>query len=360
MRTDMNEALTGALHRRAETGSAIDPALLLESASVQGRRLRRRRRMWAIAGSALGATAAIAVAVTALPGMPGRPVLQPDAAPHSSAAAPQPSASAPGQGFGMPPATGLPGALARPDLVGTDPMVLHFSIDDLIGDATSATWSSAKDLENAQFFAPPSTSFMVSVARRQKDLGDSRAGSAPETVAVNGAPGTLATAKAGKKQQWMVTWQPVAGVWARASVSGTSRDAALRMAEGVRFDRATRCAVPFRLATIPAGMAVRQCSVQLTNGPRPALQEAGLWVGDDRRFAWFSATPVTSPGFEPTMTIGTHRVLHTQQTWLFADEPYLVQLSTAVGGNGPIPDSAARSLIAGFRTAGKPDDPATW
>jgi hypothetical protein len=60
------------------------------------------------------------------------------------------------------------------------------------------------------------------------------------------------------------------------------------------------------------------------------------------------------------MTVGRRRVLYAQQTWLFTDGPYEAQLSTAVGGNGPIPDSAARTLIAGFESVGKPDKPAAW
>jgi hypothetical protein len=68
----------------------------------------------------------------------------------------------------------------------------------------------------------------------------------------------------------------------------------------------------------------------------------------------------TPPKWKATMTVGPHRMLYTQQTWLFVDEPYAAQLSTAVGGNGPIPDSAARTLIAGFESVGRPDEPATW
>jgi hypothetical protein len=120
--------------------------------------------------------------------------------------------------------------------------------------------------------------------------------------------------------------------------------------------------VPFRLTSIPAGMAVRQCSISLTRqAPRPRLDQAGLWVGDDRRYAWLNVTTTdTPPKWKANMTVGPHRVLHTQQTWLFDDGPYAAQLSTAVGGNGPIPDSAARTLIAGFESVGRPDRPATW
>jgi hypothetical protein len=353
MSTDLNERLSGTLYQRAATGPAVDPALLLTSASAKGRRLRRRRRVWTTTGSALAATAAVAITVAALPGMRDRAVSQPAATASSSLA--------PRSALRMPPATGVPGALTRPDLVGTDPAVLHFSIDDLTAEATSVQWSAAKDLENAQFVAAESQTFMISVARRQKDLGASRTGSAPEMVVVNGAQGTLTTAKAGKRQLLTVTWQPVANLWAQATASGTSRDEALRMAETVRFDRTTRCAVPFRLESIPAGMAIRQCTVHLTDdASRPHLTEADLWVGDDERYAWFAVSPGTSPGFEPTMTVGPHRVLHTQETWVFADEPYIAQLSTAVGGNGPISNTEAQELIAGFRTVGEPNDPSTW
>jgi hypothetical protein len=354
MRTDLDQLVVATLHRRAEAGPEIDPASLLCSASVRGRR-RRRRRHWAAAAGAFGAAAAVAIGVTAVPGMPKRPASLPTAVP-------QPSASAPSNDLRMPPATGQPGALARPDLVGTDPSVLHFSIDDLTGEATTVRWSSAPDHENAELSGPGTTAFMISAVRSRKDFGQTRAGTSPEPIIVNGVWGTRETVKAGKIQQVVITWQPVAGLWAQAMVWGTSDDAAHRMVETVRFDRATRCAVPFRLTSIPAGMAVRQCSVSLTRQAlRPRLEYAGLWVGDDERYAWCDVKPYdTPPKWKANTTVGAYRVLHAQQTWLFTDKPYVALLSTEGGGNGPIPDSAVRTLIAGFESVGRPDRPATW
>jgi hypothetical protein len=74
-----------------------------------------------------------------------------------------------------------------------------------------------------------------------------------------------------------------------AATEVTEREAMWRL-------RADPCQNPFRLTSIPAGMAVRQCSISLTRQvPRPRLEQAGLWVGDDERYAWLSVIAVDTP-----------------------------------------------------------------
>jgi len=348
MPTDLDTMLGDSLHRRAAAGAPVDPALLLDAAVSQGRRLRRGRRL-AVTGSAFLATVAIAAGVAALPDKPDR------TAPVTASAGPSTAASEPADGVVRMPAAGKPGALARPDLVGTDPAVLHFSVDDLIGAAKSVKWTSARDLESVEIDRTDSVSALVVVARRKEDFGQSGSSDA-ESVVVQGRSGTLATLR-GKAGNFIVTWSPGAGFWAEVMVYDTTREEAVRTAEAVRFDRSTSCLVPLRLTTIPAGMAVQQCSVTLN---ADGFEGAGLWVGNQHRYAWFDVAPKGSPGFKPTLQVGPHRVLNAQDNWLFTDGPYLLTLNTAVGGGGPISQSAARALVAGSRTVGKPDDPATW
>jgi len=348
MPTNLDSMLGESLHRQAEAGTPVDPALLLDSARSQGQRLRRGRRL-AVTGGAFVATVAIATGVATLPGGSDR------AAPAPGTALPSTVASEPAGGVVRMPAAGQPGALARPDLVGTDPAVLHFSVDDMIGAAKSVKWTSARDLESVEIDRTDSASALVVVARRKEDFGQARSSDA-ESVVVQGRSGTLATLQ-GEAGNFILTWSPGAGFWAELMVYGTTREEAVRTAEAVRFDRSTSCVVPLRLTAMPAGMAVQQCSVTLN---ADGFEGAGLWVGDQHRYAWFDAAPKGSPKFKPTLTVGPHRVLNAQDTWLFTDGPYLLTLNTAVGGGGPISQSAARTLVAGSRTVGEPDDPATW
>ena len=348
MSADLDTMLGESLHRHAEAGTPVDPALLLDSARGKGRRVRRNRRL-AVTGSAFVATVAIAAGVAALPGKPER------SGPVPAATGPSTAASEPAGWVLRMPAARQPGALARPDLVGTDPAVLHFSVDDMIGAAKSVKWTSARDLESVEIDRTDSASALVVVARRKEDFGQSRSSDA-ESVVVQGRTGTLATIR-GNAGNFIVTWSPGAGFWAEVMVYGTTREEAVRTAEAVRFDRSTSCVVPLRLTAMPAGMAVQQCSVTLN---ADGFEGAGLWVGDQHRYAWFDAAPKGSPKFKPTLTVGPHRVLNAQDTWLFTDGPYLLTLNTAVGGGGPISQSAARTLVAGSRTVGEPDDPATW
>jgi hypothetical protein len=262
----------------------------------------------------------------------------------------------------MPPATDQPGAASRPDLVGTDTSVLHFSINRMTGGAESASWASAGDIESAEFFGTDgTTSFMVNAARSKGDLGKPPTAGDAQEVTVNGRPATMSEAT--DPGTWIVTWQPTDGFWAQAFASGYDRAEALQLAGSVRFDQATRCVVPFRLTAIPPGLAVRQCTVTLTSsGPHPGLQEARWQVGDGRRHASFSVGNgrETSKLFRGEVTVGPYRVLRQSGTWVFLARPYFVQLMTAEGGHGPIPESAARTLIAGFRPVGTPEDPTSW
>ncbi|HEY7272578.1 MAG TPA: hypothetical protein VH502_07575 [Actinoplanes sp.] len=360
MTTDLDELLADSLQRRAG-GADVDPAALLNSAVERGRRIRRRRRV-VVAGSAFVATAAVVVGLAVAAGMPRPPAPAQSAGP-APAPSVVPSTAEPHHGaLWMPPAADQPGALSRPDLVGSDTSVLHFSINGMTEGAESARWASSKDFENAEFFNAAGTkSFAVNVARSSDDFGKPSTVGDAQAVTVNGRPATIAAmTHAGT---WIVTWQPADGFWAQAFSSGYDRADALRLAGSIRFDQATRCVVPFRLTAMPPGLAVQQCTVSLSNsGPHPGLQDAFLQVGDGRRYADMSAYngQDASKAFRGDVTVGRYRVLRQGGTWVFLAKPYFGNLSTEVGGHGPIPESAARALIAGFRPVGTPDDPLSW
>src|SRR6202034_1668093 len=67
---------------------------------------------------------------------------------------------------------------------------------------------------------------------------------------------------------YTLQWQPVPGLWARLQSDGSTLAEALQAAAAVRFDQATRCAQPFAVGAVPAGLKVRYCQVAL-NDPAP-------------------------------------------------------------------------------------------
>ncbi|MFD0591908.1 hypothetical protein ACFQZ4_04505 [Catellatospora coxensis] len=68
------------------------------------------------------------------------------------------------------------------------------------------------------------------------------------------------------QQETTVRWQPVARVDVVVSVRGEIEPAdVLAFATGLRFDRASRCAVPLRLGDLPSGARVTGCAFRLSN-----------------------------------------------------------------------------------------------
>ncbi|MEV6494357.1 hypothetical protein AB0M20_37915, partial [Actinoplanes sp. NPDC051633] len=243
MHTDLEDALRGSLQRQAGS-DAIDVSSLLSSAETRGRRWRRRRATAAAAGLVVAAVAMpIGVTVVSDRRMP-----TPSA--ESSAAMRQ-------QDLRMDPAAGVPGAVERPEAVGTDPWVLHFSINDLTSQATYAGWSSMPGRERARVRGPGAMSFEIEIAKDSSSLKALAGRTKSKAVEVGGRKGALVTpAGNGPQRSFQLTWQPTTGVWARAIASGVTRAKVLQMAEAVRFDKSTRCRLPFRLGRIPAEMTV--------------------------------------------------------------------------------------------------------
>jgi hypothetical protein len=98
-----------------------------------------------------------------------------------------------------------------------------------------------------------------------------------ENVTVDGRPATLAHNADGAPGSRLATlrWQSVAGVWAQVRATfgdgpggsrATDRSALVMAAGWVRFDQAYRCAVGFRLASVPPGAQLTRCGLTMSAG----------------------------------------------------------------------------------------------
>ena len=211
----------------------------------------------------------------------------------------------------LPSPAGVPGAIADPGLVATDPRVIHFDVNALASAAWRVTWSSTGSYESAdverddfQAYAavarvrtavPPANSFS---AREKGRGGGQTTWSTPSAVDIGGVTGTYTVGtphlRAGRPGRadiriWSLIWQPTPGLWAVVEVQTTSLEHALAAAGLVRFDRATRCALPFRIGSPPPGAGMLSCSVSLADGRATGAGAAGgfaeaeLTYGDGAR-----------------------------------------------------------------------------
>ena len=259
MPTDLDQLITQSVHQRADSPVPLDPAGLMRTAIAKGRRIRTRRRV-AKAVVAVVAVAGIAVAGTLVP---RRDTVSPLPAPDPS------DSSTPTGNLGVLPDAGdQPGAAARPDLVATDPRVMHFSVDTFAKNTWRATWYSGPDFESVEI---GQTRWMttVMVARsaaglkkgRQLFAANRTIMSAPAAVTIGGRPGT--SSRAVGLDYWSLTWQPVDGLWAAIDTQADSLDDAIAQAGKIRLDQAKRCVLPFWIGARTGATPLVSCSVAM-------------------------------------------------------------------------------------------------
>ncbi|MBU8856750.1 MULTISPECIES: hypothetical protein [unclassified Micromonospora] len=253
--TDLDQRITSALREHAE--GEIDTGRLLRRSRALGRRRQVRRR--ATAGTALalvgvlGLTGAIRADVGGLAGRMPWTAATPEVAPPP-----------------VPPlADGAPGALQRPDLVGTDPRTLHLGLDT--GRARYLGWSvhSSNRVESIRFSVGGGQPVLIEVSPQAQALDDAQVlGFSEDTV-----PGAVAfdgsTLRVGEAPGGLVTWwRPAPGLYARAAMLGSDQATLKRAVDAVRWDEARRCGGPVRLTTLPANAAVTGCSVDAAAFPK--------------------------------------------------------------------------------------------
>ncbi|GGO08326.1 hypothetical protein [Micromonospora parathelypteridis] len=349
MFSDLDQQLAATLKQRA--GGDVDPAPIVAHARDHGRRLRRRRR-GLIAGGMAAACAALTVAVLAVP--PGR---TPD------------DAVVPAAAFRLPEASGQPGAIARPEDVGADPGVVHFSADALVSGADSATWRAGRGIESVEFRGPTGQARFAlarseaSLDGLQQTLSSAGRPQPPTAVLVGGRPGAAWFDPSGDQKLWFVRWQPADGLWAQLDSYAATRDDAIGVAGRVRFDDAQRCVVPFRLESLPPGGRLLECSVTLGDSERRPFIDGSLVVGDGSgRWLTVRAQLVTN-GYEARsgdLVAGDYRARRQGSDVLeMVVEPCVVEAFLKGWGNG-YAESDGLVVLGGYRPArdfGRPD---TW
>lgn len=268
----IEQDLAAALRERA--GADVDPDGLLAASLARRQAVARRRQIVAAVGVA-GTTVAVLVAVPlGLGGSPSPPG-------HSEAwpSTTEPPPATPGQYRfpGPPVAAGVPGAAERPDLVGGNPLRIHFGAPVVPLPVDSATWGVEDGVEVLEFSGIRGTdgnagSVRVQAARRPipEPVVTGSPSATPSTTTrpttVNGHPATMETRTSedpngGSWVERRLKWEPVDGVRVRLdTIGGPLLEAdVMRMAEALRFDQAYRCGVPLRLTRLPDGAAPTQC-----------------------------------------------------------------------------------------------------
>lgn len=292
----MNETLEDeiAASLRARGDGMVDVAGLRTAAVARARQIQRRRS--ALAGASLAAVVGVswlAVSVAPRGGGPGW-----STAPRLVG----PSTAAPVVGLTAHlPAADAPPAAQRPDMVGTDPAVVHFDVDgDALG-ATGLSWDVRPGTESVAVWTGDVNHFTTWIAlgrdldavRRGAAVGGSPDRTVPISVA--GRPGTAERYPNGF---WVLTWQPVDGLWTSVVQEASSGDDLVQTASAVRLDKAQRCVVPLRVRSAPAHATWTGCDAAF--GPYKPWEVGGI-----------SFTHVTGE----TMRLGIG--------WYSVDEPFV-------------------------------------
>ncbi|ABP52561.1 hypothetical protein [Salinispora tropica] len=348
MSGDLDQRLATMLQHQA--GGDVDPTPIVRHARHRGRRLRLRRRGLVAAGAA-AACAALAVVVMVAP--LGR---TPVAAPVTPIA------------LVLPDAPGQPGAVARPDLVGTDPGVMHFVTDALVHGAVSATWTAGRGVESVELRGPNGQARLM-LARstemldeQQQTLGSEGRPRQHSDVRVEGHPGVAWFDAAGDRQLWFVRWQPADGLWAQLDIYAAGRDEATAAAGRVRFDGAQRCVVPFRLQTLPSGGRLLACSVTLGRSEHGVFTSGSLVVGDGSG-RWLTVRAQLAPDYEAKagdLVAGPYRARRQGGDVLeMGVGPCVVEAFLEGWGRG-YTESDGLTVLGGYQPAHDLGRPAMW
>ncbi|MFC0031748.1 hypothetical protein ACFFMM_19690 [Micromonospora chaiyaphumensis] len=268
--TDLDQRISDVLREHAE--GETDVHRLLRESRARGRRRQLRRR--ATTGTALalvGVLGFVGVTGTDLAGLAGR---GPWTAASPAGAAPVP-----------PRADGVPGAAQRPALVGTDPQVLHFSVDPAKGRYLG--WGvQGRQVELVRFDAGGGRAVTVEVSGSAAFARNGIEGwqvTAPPPATFDGSVQRVALGSG--SYGYVTWWRPAAGLYARASMRGGSVAALTGALAAVRWDEPRRCAAPLRLTSLPAGASIGSCSVDVTAFPSSltvqltvSREPATMWV----------------------------------------------------------------------------------
>ncbi|MEV4758884.1 hypothetical protein AB0J86_27830 [Micromonospora sp. NPDC049559] len=372
MSPDLDEHLVATLRHRAERD--IDADALLRGSLRRAAHRRRRRLVTAVGTAGLVSlvlvTAAVTVANLGAPEPPpaDRTSISPSPTPSLRTALPRRPGSVREPAVGdhrLPtlPGPGGPSVLARPDLVATDPSVVHFSAGRIPLLVQEAGWVVQPGVAERISLgllsrAGNAASFSVALTRGQgqEELPPESA-SAPgdlppvtRTVQLAGRPATLTTLESadGRFQHWL-RWSPADGLTMLATADQLSEGEVVEIADVIDFGQTSRCASPVRLTAVPPGAYLTACSMRVSlDRSRPYVNVA-LEVGDVlvNVTAGDSSPPPPAGWSTPPRVLGI---------------PDLAGCAVTLNVTGPAPDPQARGQVVadGFRREGDCRRPETW
>jgi hypothetical protein len=369
MSAHLDDMLTESLRARAETGSPIEVSALLEASIARGRRTRSRRRVVVAAFAAVAVTVGLVVGTA----LPRRDAIDPVVASPSASPSPTPDPfRRPQADLALLPDAGVPGAATRPDLVGTDPDVLHFSIDAFARDAWITFFNSAPGVETARV-SRTDLYLAMSLAQEERflpqdmgEVGQADALSAPVGTEIGGRPATVRSTGTlevlGGKNLYLFTWQPVDGLWARAEVHTGGQDTAVGYLAQVRLDQTRRCVTPFRAGTLPSGTAVRDRWVEFrADNPGGPFTSGGLTFHDGARRLRLQAQSGGGGTYAAPLTAGPYRVAAEPggDSWLMRHGG-IAFTATSQRRDAPVSQDMALQIIGGLQISDRLDDPGAW
>ncbi|WP_327041805.1 hypothetical protein OG400_00920 [Micromonospora ureilytica] len=347
---DLDQRIISTLREHADGQVDIDR---LTSGAVARGRARRVRRRAAVGGTALGVAAVIGLGVA---GGGGLPVEVPWTGAKPAARSATPAA-----------APGVPGALARPDLVGKDPGLLHFGVDP--ARARYLSWRSAAGLESAELDlggSEPVSFFLARNATVAEGVHLERDDGLVAAVAIPPYDGELTqfSPEGGSDATWVLRWQPLPGLFARLRTTAPT-DAALQAARSaLRLDVAHRCSAPMRLTALPAGAWSAGCEVTVTDLP-DALDVSLIVDGRGQRSMEVRLQyphSIVGDRQEPNATAGGRPVYVYPQ----GEKMELLDIAKAqVTAGWGLPhrgftEEDAATVLGGVQVAEHLDRPATW
>ncbi|MET8908435.1 hypothetical protein [Micromonospora sp. NPDC004551] len=358
--TDLDQRITSVLREHAE--GETDTHRLLRGSRALGRRRQVRRRV--AAGTALAL-----VGVVGFAGVTGADLDRLSGRLPWAAATPDVPAPLP------PRADGVPGAAERPDLVGTDTTVLHLGVDT----------RKARYLAWAVHGEPRVESIRLDVGGDRPVLIEvSPSAQVVDELLLDGLPaeqGAVPVTFDGTVRQFrngagglVKGWQPVPGLYARASVLGdTDRDTLAAAVDALRWGEARRCDAPLGLRVLPRGAQLTSCSVDASAFPRGLNVEltvyrepsAAMWVRLQygSQIAVDRADSNRTVGGRPAYLYpdGTKLdLLGIPKAHLTADFGWPLPGGQGHGGRPAFTEADATTVLAGAQVARDLTDPETW
>lgn len=360
-----------------ERASADQPpsSITRESTLVAGRRALRHRRQVAsvFAGVAAVVVAAGVVTLPARLGSSPTPIGGPTPG-VTTYRVPQ-----------LPAAAGVPGAATRPDLVGTDPLLVHFAIPTSAWPVGEAVYSAADGTERLQ-----AGGLTVAVTRYQSQAEETAnpqisvqtgqsASPVPGTTThtpttVGGRPATLTamTFPTGEYPYYGLVWQPVDGVWVGLFAATKYGEAELWSdVAALRLDVAQRLVVPFQLTALPSGARLLGCTAGVPGAGEPYAASsvvvgdghgntATLAIGQQVRPSVHGEHSSSVPLPSPNRTVNGHPVvwLADAPRGLVSDDYDGVPLGLTVSGG--YDEATATQLLTGLVLSTDLTDPASW